>query len=505
MSTDLRPYQLDVLARVREAATAGYNRILLVAATGAGKTVIGGSLIRDAERDFAHSLFIAHRRELIDQTSRRLRVEGVNASVILAGRDGQYDARARTQVAGIQSLGARLRSKRVSRPNVDLFIIDEAHHARARTYRQLVDAYPDAIIVGLTATPCRGDGRGLGKVFDVMIECPPVPELIRQGYLVPTVRYSHPSPDLKGVASSKITGDWQVSSLSERMNTDKLVGDLVEHWLRLAQGRKTVIFAVDVAHSVHIAREFNAAGIPTGHIDGSTPIDEREETLRKLSSGELRVVSNCMVLTEGWDQPDVSCAVIARPTKSLGLHLQMVGRVLRPAPGKVDALLLDHAGNLLRHGSPEDEITWTLEEDNKAENKSLAARKVKEAKGETVWCPACKPKEVPLVLGCCPECGWKPKPKAVAVDVVDGELVAMGSGKQQGWTSASKHDFHRQLVWIARERGYRDGWVFHKYRQKFGHSPPFGAPPAPAMPAPETLAWVRSRAIAYAKAKGKAA
>ena len=497
----LRAYQDQVIRELQDAVAAGYKRILLVAPTGSGKTVIAGSLIKATGRDYGHSLFIAHRRELIEQTSRRLRVEGIAASVILAGRDGQYDAMARTQVAGIQSLAARLRSRRVISPVVDLFIIDEAHHARADSYQRLVKDYPDAIIVGLTATPCRGDGRGLGNLFEVMVQCPPVRELIRQGHLVPTVSYTHPAPDLRGVKTS-IGGDWQEGDLAKRMNTDKLVGDIVTHWHRLGESRKTVVFATNVAHSTHIAAEFNAAGIPAGHIDGSTPIAEREETLRRLSAGELRVVSNCMVLTEGWDQPDVSCGILARPTKSLGLHLQMVGRVLRPANGKTDALILDHAGNLLRHGLAEDEIVWTLNADDRAENASLKARKKSEARGEPTMCPVCKPREVPIVFGCCSVCGWKAKRRAEAVEFEDANLARIGPSGTQGnrQTPANKERFFGELLWHAGERGYKPGWAAHKFKEKFGHWPPFENPP-PVMPSPETLGWLRSRAIAYAKSR----
>lgn len=498
----LRSYQHDVITKLQAAVANGARRVLLVAPTGSGKTVVAGVLIKAAERDFHRSLFIAHRRELIDQTHRRLKREGITASVILAGREGQYDALSRTQVAGIQSLIARIKSKRVSNPNADLLIIDEAHHSRAETYQKLMDAYPDAIIVGLTATPCRGDGRGLGKIFDEMVECPAIPELIRQGHLVPSVCYSHPTADLKGVKSS-ITGDWQTGELAERMNTDKLVGDIVTHWNRLAEGRKTVVFAVDVAHSKHIANEFIASGIKTGHIDGGTPIAEREETLAKLSAGDITVVSNCMVLTEGWDQPDVACCVLARPTKSLGLHLQMVGRVLRPFPGKDHALILDHAGNVVRHGLPEDEIFWTLNPDDRALNMSQAARNRVKARGEAVMCPECKPREVPLVTGCCPVCDWRPNSKAQAVEFVDGDLARLdGNGRPNSapWSPAARHNFHGQLAWIARERRYKPGWVFHKFKEKFGTNPPYGTP-ALVQPEPATLSWVRSRQIAFSKAR----
>jgi superfamily II DNA or RNA helicase len=288
------------------------------------------------------------------------------------------------------------------------------------------------------------------------------------------------------------------------MNTDKLVGDIVTHWQRLGEGRKTVIFAVDVNHSVHIAAEFNAAGIPAGHIDGTTPVAEREETLRKLSAGELTVVSNCMVLTEGWDQPDVSCAVLARPTKSLGLNMQMVGRVLRTHPGKANALILDHAGNLLRHGLPEDEIAWTLDADDRAENKSLKAREKAKANGETPMCVPCSPMQVPLVHGCCRVCGWMPKRKGEAVEFADGDLARLGAGRKSNpreWSQTDKDRFFAELIWYAGEHQYKRGWAAHKFQERFGDWPPYGFTPKPVQPSPETISWIRSRQIAWAKSR----
>ena len=225
-------------------------------------------------------------------------------------------------------------------------VVDEAHRARARTYEQILGAYPDAVILGLTATPCRGDGRGLGNVFEVMVECPSVSELIDLDFLVPTKVYAPTKPDLKGVATRQ--GDYVARQLEDRMNTAELVGDIVTHWHRLAEGRQTVVFASGVQHSIHLRDEFRTSGVWAEHIDGKTPKEERDEILKRLSRKEIDLVTNCMVLTEGWDQPEVSCVVLARPTKHMGLYRQMVGRVLRPAEGKSDALVIEHAGGKVR-------------------------------------------------------------------------------------------------------------------------------------------------------------
>jgi superfamily II DNA or RNA helicase len=357
-------------------------------------------------------------------------------------------------------------------PPAHLVVVDEAHHARAATYQLLLAAYPDSVILGLTATPCRGDGRGLGNIFQVLIECPSVAELIGGKYLVPTKVFAPVRPDLTGVHVRH--GDYVENELSTRMNTPKLVGDVVEHWCRLGERRLTVGFAANVAHSVHLRNEFRRAGVLAEHLDGSIPIEERDRILAQLATGTIDVVTNCMVLTEGWDQPSVSCLVLARPTKSLGLYRQMVGRVLRPHPesGKLDALILDHSGATFEHGFVEDPIEWTLFEDRRAENKAHKARGTPHAPSLTT-CPECS--AVRFEGRPCPVCNWRPTPKSRSVEVADGELGWFARNRKANAAKFSPDDqrqFHRELTGIASARGYKPGWIAHKYREKFGTWPP---------------------------------
>jgi superfamily II DNA or RNA helicase len=356
--------------------------------------------------------------------------------------------------------------------------------------------------LGLTATPCRGDGRGLGNVFDALVECPPVAELIDLGFLVGTNVYAPSRPDLTGVATAR--GDYVEKQLAERMDRAELVGDIVTHWHRLAERRRTVVFATGVAHSVHLRDEFRRSGVWAEHIDGGTPTDERDAILARLASGEVEVVTNCMVLTEGWDSPAVSCCVLARPTKHMGLYRQMVGRVLRPAPGKVDALVLDHAGAIFRHGFAEDPVLWTLDEDRRAENPAHVGRG-ESPESTLTTCPECK--AVRWAGKACDLCGWQPRPKPCAIDVEDGDLAYVERTRRiraDQATADDKHIFHRQLLYIADERGYKLGWAAHKHKEKFGHWPADNRS-EPLAPEPAVRSWVRSRQIAYAKAMQKAA
>lgn len=259
-----------------------------------------------------------------------------------------------------------------------------------------------------------------------------------------------------------------------------------------------MVFAVNVAHAVSIRNAFRNAGVLAEVVHGGTPLDERAATLAKLDRGEIDVVVNCMVLTEGWDQPAVSCLILARPTKSLGLYRQMVGRVLRPAPGKVDALIIDHSGATYEHGFAEDDIEWVLQEDQRARNRAHASRgqhSVRELKA----CPECS--AIRAAGEPCGSCGWQPQPKARDVEVIEGELAKVNRDKsatKQQYSDADKVSWHRQLTWIGQRRGYKPGWIAAQYREKFGSWPKTRQ--VSAMPATDVVArWVKSRQIAYAR------
>jgi len=492
----LRPYQERAVSDLRRAIGHGAHRPLLAAPTGGGKTIIAASIVERAVAKGSRVLFLAHRRELIEQAARKLyEAAGLDAGVIMAGYPHRPDQP--VQIASVQTLHQRaIRTSAIDAPDADVVIVDEAHRARAQTYQEIIEAYPSAVVLGLTATPCRGDGKGLGNVFDELVETPAVEQMVADGYLVPTVVYAPSTPELTGVETRH--GDYVESQLAERVDTPELVGDVVTHWLRLASDRKTVCFATGVQHSVHLRDEFRRNGVVAEHIDGSTPTEEREDILARLSDGRVQVVTNCLVLTEGWDQPDVSCCILARPTKHMGLYRQMVGRVLRPAPGKADALVLDHAGSTHQHGFVEEPVEWTLDTDKRAENKRNQARKTGEAPS-LKDCPECG--AVRKAGSPCTACGWRPREKADAPEVAEGELSKV---ERDGTAQRQTHDkgaWFRQLLCIARQRGYKDGWAAHKYREKFGQFPKHRK--APETPSPEVQAWVRSRQIAYAKAKKK--
>jgi DNA repair protein RadD len=495
------PFQETLVADFERAIASGKNRPIIVLPTGGGNTIVGSAIIKKYAANRRGVLVLAHRREIIKQTSGKLLKHGVPHGIIQAGITPR--PLEDVQLASIQTLWTRaIHTGSMDLPRAELLVVDECHHAPARTYRKIIDAYPDAILLGLTATPCRGDGRGLGGIFDTIVEGPQVAELIEQGYLVKTRVYAPAEPDLKGVRVQ--AGDYVESQLADRMDQPKLIGDVVTHWHKYGERRKTVCFAVNVSHSVHLKDEFIASGVRAEHIDGSTPKPERDATVARLASGAIELVTNCAVLTEGWDMPEVGCCILARPTKKMGLYRQMIGRVLRTAEGKADAIVLDHSGAVFRHGFAEDPVEWTLSPDRHVESPKHAQRCEPGSKSRMLECGQCG--AIRIAGEPCCACGYLPAPPPRAVEIGAGDLGLVTAGRTQPavYAPAQHLEWLGMLTTIAAERGYKPGWAAVNFKEKFGAWPPWGTVVDPIPPSPEVRAWVRSRMIAYAKRRSAA-
>ena len=297
-------------------------------------------------------------------------------------------------------------------------------------------------------------------------------------------------------------GDYVVSQLSDRMNRDDLVGDIVSNWHKHGERRKTLVFCVDVAHSVHVRDEFIKSGVRAEHVDGTTPKTERDAILGRLASGETELVANCMVLTEGFDLPAIGCIVLARPTKQIGLFRQMAGRGLRVAPDKRNLILIDHSGAVYRHGLLTDRIEWTLDVDKKAKNEVHEGRSRSEL-ARLVECSSCG--AMRTAGEPCDECGFFPQRKPDAIIFQEGELGLVRNGDaQSNYDPHLRMQWHGMLAHIAGERGYKAGWAAHKFKEKFGTWPPTRHI-MPQKPTLEVLSWVRSRNIAWAKSQKRTA
>ncbi|TAF53011.1 MAG: DEAD/DEAH box helicase, partial [Oscillatoriales cyanobacterium] len=350
----LRPYQQQVIDQVWQLWSSRLaQKILLQLPTGAGKTVVFAAIAHRFIDRGAPVLVLAHREELLLQAKEKLeRVTGEPVGLIKAGYREDRDAP--IQVASVASLLNR------QLPPASLVIVDEAHHSTALTYTQLFEQFPDAVILGVTATPVRSDGRGLREIYDHLVVGPSVTGLIDQGYLSPYRLFAAPKTvDTTGVGH--LGGDYNPRQLAKAVNTSLVMGDLIDAWTRYAHQKKTVVFAVNVEHSMAIAAAYRAHGIAAEHLDGSVKDADRKATIDRFRSGETLVLTNCGLFAEGFDVPSIEAVQCIRPTQSLGLWLQIVGRSLRPSPGKSEAIIIDHTENWIVHGLPDRPFAWSLE------------------------------------------------------------------------------------------------------------------------------------------------
>lgn len=496
----LRDYQLTLRDRLVASIRNGHRSPVCVLPTGGGKTLIAAALIQGAHEKGNSSVFFAPRRELVYQTSERLRSIEHEHGIIMAGEDQSlYPS---TQVACIPTLHARaIQRDKISLPPARLALVDEAHIGIGGRAQELIKRYVDsgAIVVGLTATPARTDGRGLGEIYDDLVLGPSVQELIDGNHLVQPRYFSGTAPDLSDVPVT--AGDYNQKRLGERTDKAELIGDVVENWFRLASDRQTFVFCVNVSHSRHLRERFRAHGVEAEHVDGTTPLDERKEIMRRLRTGEIRVLCNCEVMTYGVDFPPVSCIVMARPTKSITRYMQMGGRGLRTHPGKEDCMVLDHAGVIEEMGFLEDPVPWTLDSKKKVQDlkKDPQYKEPKE-----IACPKCD--EVFRPAKTCPGCGHEMGARFTeAIEAHEAELEEIDkttrAKKKRDWSVEEKGQFFGELKWYVRERGNKPGRAVHLYKAKLGVLPftpgVYEAPERP--PSQATLAWITSQNIRHAK------
>lgn len=492
----LRPHQVTALDGLRHSIMAGNRRPLLQASTGFGKTVVAAHIVTGLKDRGKRVCFCVPSIGLVDQTFERFSENGIDPAEmgIIQASHPWRRPHAPIQIATAQTLARR------DRPEVDFVVIDEAH-IRFGVYERWMTECPDVRFIGLTATPW---ARGLGLLFDDLIKSTSLADLIRLGFLSPYRVFAPSHPDLTGVKT--VAGDYHEGQLSERMRKVTLVANVVETWLAKAADRPTLCFAVDRAHAKVLHDEFEKAGVRSAYVDADTPRDERTEIGRKLASGELSIAVNIGTLTTGIDW-DIRCLILARPTKSESLFVQIVGRGLRTADGKADCLILDHSDTHFRLGM----VTDIDHDELDTGEKGKGEIRTRERKTPEPWeCPSCAA-VVPASIQTCCECGHVRK-RLPNVDYVSGDLEEYGiDGRSKGRGASVKDQLaaqgkaavYAQLLWVVEERGRAMGWAGHAYKEIFGVWPQGLSKRFAAEPTPLMRAWLHSRNIAYAKAMKK--
>jgi superfamily II DNA or RNA helicase len=463
----LRDYQSKAIEELRALIRRGQRRLLLVAPTGSGKTTVAAAMIEGAVQRGKRIIFLAHRSELIDQCSARLTGLGVEHGIIMANHPHRRQW-LRVHVASVQTLVNR------EVPAPDLLFIDECHRAQSDSYRKLVARWSQAVVIGLTATPVRTDGRGLGgDLFQAMVQCPDVAALTEMGYLVPSTLYG-PDPPKALKAVRKLAGDYNQGQLAEVMDQRAVTGDIVGFWLKHGGGVKTACFAVSIEHSRHLVDQFRASGVAAEHVDGTSHPTVRTGILDRWKNGQTTIVSNVGIVTEGFDLPAIECVIIARPTMSLSLYLQMAGRGLRLAPGKIRCLIFDHGGCWARHGLPDDPREWELTDSRKVLKRQTADDLLAGVK----VCPKCAKVSRAQVMVC--PCGYRfSVRKAAMPKTAEGDLIERDSAlrKMRAKNIPEAVRKARFMQWHEAIRHkqaivHKGLYVNKVYRTAFGEDPP---------------------------------
>lgn len=468
----LRPYQKRFITDFYAQIRSGARRVVGFAPTGSGKTLIAAQIVQHAIIKGRRVLFVVHRDILVHQTAQKLNAFGITPGFIKSG--WKEDRTALVQVASVQTMVKRDWWQQYP---VDIIILDEAHLVTYTSVvqRMMTTIYPQAMYLALTATPWRTKKReSLGDIFESLV-CAPMPhELIDTGFLIKPSYFSPSLADLKSIGTT-VSGDFDEGQLALVCDRPKLIQQTVRDWFKLAYGRRTIVFAINVAHARHLSEAFLAAGVPSAYVDGTMPAKVTDCFYKQLAVGEILVLASCQKLVEGFDVPSVSAVILARPTHSRSLHFQMIGRGLRLSPEteKIDCVVIDIAGNIFRHGYVEKITSVSL---SPSEETASDEAPYKICPVEHGGCSA-------ILYGFqmkCPHCSYVfPQPKKV---YLVPELEQLLSEED-----IERYQFFREKLRAAYEKNLEPGWAAHRFRERYYHWPPdswaksaiFGTHPTP--------------------------
>jgi DNA repair protein RadD len=440
----LRPYQQQLITDIRLQYQLGHRRVLAVLPTGGGKTVAFTHIAQQAARKGNRVCVLVHRQELLDQASRAMPMAH---GCIRAGRS--MDLSHAVQIASVQTLARRLHL--IPPELFQLVIVDEAHHSNAGTWAAVLEHFAAAKVLGVTATPIRGDGRGLGEWYQAMVLGPSAAWLTEHGYLAPAKVLAPPIGfDAKGLR--KRVGDYDMTQAADMLSGGKAMGDALSHYRQHLCKRTAIAFCCSIAHAEAVARAFNDAGVAAASIDGTMDGATRERLLTDLGTGRLKVLTSCALIGEGVDVPSVAGCILLRPTQSVGLHLQMIGRCLRPQDGK-RAVILDHVANTIRNGHHLEQRDWTLDGVTKRSRDAAPSVRV---------CPQCF-SCMASRLQVCPDCGHQFQPERRELQHVDGQLEELQVAQRQRKREQARATTLQDLIQVGQRRNMKNpvGWARH--------------------------------------------
>lgn len=430
----LREYQTELIARTRKSWAAGHKRPCIVLGCGGGKSVIVAEIARKTTAKGNRVLFIVHRKELCDQIRKTFEWWGVDMDYCTIGM--------------VQTITRRL--QKIRPPS--LIITDENHHCLANSYRRIYEAFPGAYCVGVTATPVRLDGSGLGDVNDDLIVGPPTRWLIDNGYLAPYQYYSVKLIDADALKTRREEYD-----LTGVVLDRKIYGDVIQSYRRFADGLKAICYCPSIPYSEQMAERFRAADIPAAHIDGSTDKHERDRVIADFLAGKIQVLCNVDLISEGFDVPDCGAAILLRPTKSLTLYIQQAMRCMRYKPGKT-AVIIDHVGNVFRHGFPDDDRDWDLYAKPDKKTRKKPEIRAKE-------CPECMA-AVPSAAAECPHCGYKFRTEGREIEEDGSAKIEEIKRITADYTRPGDCRSYRELLEYAKNHGYKPGWAWYQAKER---------------------------------------
>lgn len=431
----LRPYQENLLNDARKAYGNGFKAPCIVSPCGSGKSVLVAEMAKCATDKGNRVLFLVHRKELCEQIFSTFVKWGVDMMLCKIGM--------------VQTICRRLH--RMEKPS--LIITDENHHSMAGNYRKIYDYWPDVKRIGVTATPVRLNGGGLGDVNDLLIIGPTVQQLIEWGNLS---QFKYYAPAVIDTSKLKVSrGEFVQADVEEMFNKNAIYGDVIGHYKKLSDGKQAICYCASLEQSKKMAFEFSKNGIKARHIDGDTPKQVREDVVSKFRSGEITILCNVDLISEGFDVPDCNTAILLRPTQSLSLYIQQSMRCMRYKPGKT-AIIIDHVGNVNRFGMPDMDRKWTLQPKSKKQKEKDDEIPIRQCIG----CYAVYPAKFDI----CPECGLaRPRVEREIEEITDAELIQVESQTfTMDYREPTDCSSMRELQELAKNKGYKPGWAYYQ-------------------------------------------